>query len=76
MNACSLGIKPGWRPPPPPVSHRHVSPDTRPQTPDIMLALLLVCVSPLLVTAEVEQPAEISDEELKSINKANDLSLK
>merc|ERR1712110_589493 len=40
-----------------------------------MLALLLVCVSPLLVTAEVEQPAEISDEELKSINKANDLSL-
>ena len=41
-----------------------------------MLALLLVCVSPLLVTAEVEQPAEISDEELKSINKANDLSLK
>merc|ERR1711911_429492 len=48
------------------------------QTPDtghIMLALLLVCVSPLLVTAEGEQPAEISDEELKSINKANDLSL-
>merc|ERR1712110_1166708 len=36
-----------------------------------MLALLLVCVSPLLVTAEVEQPAEISDEELKSIFKAS-----
>ena len=41
-----------------------------------MLALLLVSVSPLLVTAAVEQPAEISDEDLKSINKANDLSLK
>ena len=28
MNVCSLGIKPGWRPPPPPVSQRHVSSDT------------------------------------------------
>ena len=41
-----------------------------------MLAVLLVSAGPLLAAAAVEQPAEISDEDLKSINKANDLSLK
>ena len=28
MNVCSMGIKPGCLSPPPPVPHRHVSPDT------------------------------------------------
>ena len=46
------------------------------QWPVTMLAVLLVSVGPLLAAAAVEQPAEISDEDLKSINKANDLSLK
>ena len=40
-----------------------------------MLAVVMVSVSPILAAAAVQQPAEISDEDLKSINKANDLSL-
>jgi len=38
-----------------------------------MLSVLLFSVAPLLAVAQ--QPAEISDEDLKSINKANNLTL-
>ena len=63
MNVYCPCIKPGC----------HILP---PQWPVTMLAVLLVSAGPLLAAAAVEQPAEISDEDLKSINKANDLSLK
>ena len=39
-----------------------------------MLPVLLLSVAPLLAVAQ--QPAEISDEDLKSINEANNLDLK
>ena len=59
---------------PRPESPEHVRHRARTGHCGLMLTVLFVSVAPLLAVAQ--QPAEISDEDLKSINEANNLDLK